>query len=435
LLTTEANWECPGEVAGTNYKAKVVSNYGELIETVNEGTIAIVTTIEGGHSLGGGSKLSLKAIPDDSALDNVRDQLYMTDLQLDDNSFLEPSIQCGMVDKFQSDAVKFFVLTLLKHIEEVKNWGNGQFAPFFITFSHHFWNQLCGHAISLPRKLGYDLMDQHRGLEEPMTEVGKVIVCALLSKNNGKRVLIDTKHMSLAGKDWYYGCVEKFNKGLPDELKIPIISSHSAGNGIKQMPKEGQKDTAQAYENYDTSTDRFNIWEINLSDEEILRIHESNGLIGLNFDERILSGHQWRDELKLVDSHSSDWVKPIAEHLYHIASVIQTKAGGNPIQMAWDEQVTRKLWRRLAMGSDFDGAINPVNAYCRATDFVQLEQNLKNRLAEMRDHIDIGDAFSLGDYPLLVGLQDSNIAQIVDWFMRGNAMDFLKMYFTDEYRS
>ena len=53
----------------------------------------------------------------------------------------------------------------------------------------------------------------------------------------------------------------------------------------------------------------------------------------------------------------------------------------------------------------------------------------------MRDHKDIGDEYSLSDYPLLNGLQDSNIAQIVDWFMRGNAMDFLMMYFKDEYRS
>jgi hypothetical protein len=36
---------------------------------------------------------------------------------------------------------------------------------------------------------------------------------------------------------------------------------------------------------------------------------------------------------------------------------------------------------------------------------------------------------------LLKKLKTSNIAQIVDWFMRGNAMDFLSKYFTDEYRS
>jgi hypothetical protein len=455
LLTKDTNWQCPAEVLATKPRAKVVSNYAELVETLSEekNTIAVVITIEGGHSLGGGTTHWLKKIGSDQQLDRIRGD-GITDLQLDDASFAEPSPQCDMVKRFESAEVREFVLMLLTHIKKMKSWGEGKFAPFFITFSHHFWNQMCGHAISLPRKdvislisggknesdpdLMVELWDQDRGLEVPMTEVGKVVICALLSKNNGEQVLIDTKHMSQPGKDWYYGCVEKFNEGLKDELKIPIISSHSAANERVSMPKTGDDNTGKANRDYENSDARFNIWNINLTNEEILRIHKSNGIKALNFDERILAGKQWRKKLRDVDPKSPEWAyewaKPIAEHLYHVAAVIATKEGLLKSNPTWDDQVAKKVWRRLGIGTDLDGAINPVDAYCRAIDFTDLEPHLKQRLADMRDHED-GDEYSLSDYPLLNGLQNSNIAQIVDWFMRGNAMDFLMTYFKDEYRS
>ena len=35
------------------------------------------------------------------------------------------------------------------NIETIKKWNNGKHAPFFVTFCHHYYNQLAGHAKSL----------------------------------------------------------------------------------------------------------------------------------------------------------------------------------------------------------------------------------------------------------------------------------------------
>lgn len=279
-----------------------------------------------------------------------------------------------------------------------------------------------------------------------MTEVGKVVLCALLSKKNGRRILIDTKHMSLAGKDWYYGCIEKLNQDLAGEEKIPIMSSHSAASGNKRMPRKAATTSPfEADRNYDASTG-FNPWDINLSDAEIVRIHESNGLIGLNFDERILTGKAWNNKLHEGDPKDQDWrakwTAPLAEHLYHFAQVIaaaealktETVLSLQASGWTWELQDQTRIWRRLAMGSDFDGAINPLDPYCWAIDYAELELQLNQRLLDMRDGKAVGD-YCRGDYPLLKGLTNEQTGMIVDAFMRKNAMDFLSTYFTDAYRT
>lgn len=82
-------------------------------------------------------------------------------------------------------------------------------------------------------------------------------------------------------------------------------------------------------------------------------------------------------------------------------------------------------WRRVAIGSDFDGAINPVDAYCWSPDFRTLEPHLVERFVTMQGML---------EYPLLQGRTKEDIEQIADWFLRKNALDFLEKYFTDEYR-
>jgi hypothetical protein len=428
LLANESYWNGDGRPGvPPRAEVKVVGNYDELKLALEEPNItAAIVTAEGGHSLGSGSLKWLAKIGDDELdelddvkkigddVDRTRDELQLDDY-LDDVSFANPTSECPMVTRFKSKHVQDLVLQLLKNIKEIKGWGpDGKFAPFFLTFSHHFWNQLCGHAISLPFVQGVlPVFNQNRGIESPMTEVGKVVLRALLSKNNGRRVLIDTKHMSLAGKHWYYRCIKGQN--------IPIISSHAASSGRELMPPEPTTtDPVQADLNYLVTT-RFNSWDINLSDDEIRQIHESNGLVGLNFDERIVAGKLWRYELK--NGGQAEWTKPIAEHIYRFAEVI-----ADAPNLTWEDQQKKKVWGLLAIGSDFDGAINPVDGYCWAGDLGDLAVQLTRRLKKMATR---------SKYPLLQvlqGLPDDPIAQVVKMFLHQNAMDFLQTYFTDAYR-
>jgi hypothetical protein len=363
---------------------------------------------------------------------------------------------------------------LLNNIKTIKSWNTGNYAPFFLTFSHHFWNQLCGHAISLPFYKGkIKILNQDEGIEWEMSEVGKVALCALLSKKNGKRILIDTKHMSIEGKKWYYRCINEYNENKDKYNKIPIISSHAGVSGQKTMVKtcKKPKDANTLYQN---SESRFNVWDINLSDEEISIIYKSNGLIGLNFDERILAGKKWRDQFCTkyweLSNHTgkahclsgSDWAKEhapkimqwedfyyewaaiIAEQLYHIAMVIadEEKISGNETWNEDPDQKAKKPWRTVAIGTDWDGAINPLDAFCLAPDLDKLEDALIVNFKDMRDwesrkkkfSKSICAQFRLKSYPLLHSLTDANIQQIVRWFMQENALAFLETYFTDEYR-
>ena len=108
--------------------------------------------------------------------------------------------------------------TIKRRIAEVKNWNvtSGQSVKplpvFFISFAHHFYNHLCGHAHSIP-DAGNLLLSQEEGMNSGFTEKGKAIIRYLLSlsddnaKNEqeyGKRILIDTKHMSAAARKYYY---------------------------------------------------------------------------------------------------------------------------------------------------------------------------------------------------------------------------------------
>lgn len=413
LLANKSYWKCPGRPGvPARAEAQVVGNFGELKPLLDKPNItAAIVTVEGGHSLGCGSLKWLEKI-EDSDLDAVH--WKMDDLLLDEDSFITPTAGCRMVTRFQKTNVRELVLQLLKHIQEIKGWGpGGKFAPFFLTFSHHFWNQLCGHAISLPW-----VFNQKRGIEVPITEVGKVVLSALLSKKNGRRVLIDTKHMSLAGKHWYYGRIKGRN--------IPIISSHAAYNGKTPLLAEASNtNCGVARKNYRNST-YFNPWDINLSGQEIQTIHQLDGLVGLNFDERILTGQERNHDLhnrapRRKGRNPDVWVEPLADHLCRFA--------------AWSSQCGdagewKDYWRHVAIGSDFDGAINPIDGYCWAGDFKDLETHLVDRLVKMA----AGAGPVVADNPLQ-GRSKEDIEQIVDGFLRQNALDFLAKYFTDAYRT
>lgn len=112
-------------------------------------------------------------------------------------------------------------------------------------------------------------------------------------------------------------------------------------------------------------TGDFDTWDINLSDQETRKIYRSHGLIGLKFDERILAGRIRRDELHGAAPNKGGrntevWAKLLAGRIYDFAEAASEAVG------------TEDRWRHLGTGSGFDGAINLVDAYCRAGDLEDL---------------------------------------------------------------
>src|SRR5258706_9026525 len=128
-------------------------------------------------------------------------------------------LNCGLEKNCDPDEVK-------KHARELKTLPH---SPWFITFSHHFYNELCGHARSLRGLIG-KATNQERGISTDFTPLGKEVLDILLDKNNGRRILVDIKHMSpLARKTFFDLRRTRYNS------EIPIFISHGVCNGLPTL--------------------------------------------------------------------------------------------------------------------------------------------------------------------------------------------------------
>jgi hypothetical protein len=304
----------------------------------------------------------------------------------------------------------------IRNIEAVKTWAH---PPFFLSLSHHFYNGFCGHTRSLPAKAS-KLLNQTIGLNEPINENGRKLIDCFLSlgdyEGNGQRILIDTKHMSVSARQEYYAKVRLFNQDKDDLDKIPIVVSHTGYSGHPSMIAAiSRPDTDD--EKYNDS-DNFNNWSINLSDDEIIEVFDSNGIIGLNFDERILSGKHTLDDYnsrftkKDIKNRTLElrkfWTQQMIEN---ILGIVKAVVNSDLVQDA--EKV--KIWNMLAIGTDFDGMINPEDGFITAEEFADF-RTLVLELLPQQSGID----------QLLQGL---SVEQAVDKFMYDNAYNFAKMYY------
>ncbi len=366
------------------FRYRIVTDFNDLKNLLNldtnlnpgqacDDTIAVVLTIEGAHSLGVGQMNTLKM---DAAALKTR---------------------------------------LLDNIAKLKRLGppgkEGAWSPFFVTLSHHFWNQLGGHAVSLwgiIRKV----MDQNTGINNEITGLGELVIDEFLNSANGKRrILIDCKHMSIKVRRWYFNYLAQRGDN------IPVIVSHSGVNGKATMAEAempGDPDIIHDYadELYKTSTG-FNPWDIFLSDEEIMIVHNSDGIIGLNMDQRIMMGKKTLDEIKKLarfkyaEAARVIWIKPLINQILHIARHILSETG-RP-----DE-----IWDNISIGSDFNGMITPIRAFNNAGKFPELNKTMFKELNKLA-----------GTEVTLTGKSEADIQEITDKIMWKNNLKFLEKHF------
>jgi microsomal dipeptidase-like Zn-dependent dipeptidase len=382
-----------------SYKIKIVTDYAELQAALNldsdlnphpteSNLIIVVLTLEGMHALGSGQ---FNTVPAGDA-----DELSLL------NDITNPWT-ANLLNKLKTN------LTALKKL------NGGKHSPFFATFSHHYWNQLCGHSMSLAGFM-HKAFNQELGINVGMTKVGEEVVRLMLDKTIGRRILLDIKHMSIEGRKWYY----HFLKTEYPTENIPIIASHMGMNGNVAMI-ENDKCHQVMDVKYNNESETFNNWDINLSDDEILTIHNSRGVIGLNFDQRILSGKKMVEFLSGISKrlvrqgvasddilYRSVWAEPILNNWLHIITTINKAYPQN-------ENEKTKAWELVCIGSDFDGMVNALDAFCNSGDFKQLKFILVEKM-KLRQGYD----------PILQG---RNIEQLVDGFLSKNALKFLQRNF------
>lgn len=260
--------------------------------------------------------------------------------------------------------------TVLERIDYMKQeWEH---PLFFITYSHHFDNGLCGHAHSLPAAASF-VLNQEKAMGAGFTPLGWKAIRKLLAINEqneeapeeGYRVLIDLKHMSPRGRQEYYNQI--IRPCLANGITIPLIASHCSYSGRKTLDDvialEAQENDLSRIE---TEHGHFYAWGINMCAEDIELIYKTGGMFGLCFDKRIsgVSPKKKEESVERIDNIQAIWnnIKAILMLIYSKPELTKAEK--------------RKAWDMLAIGTDFDGYIDPISTYKTAVRFPSFKQDL-----------------------------------------------------------
>jgi microsomal dipeptidase-like Zn-dependent dipeptidase len=210
---------------------------------------------------------------------------------------------------------------------------------------------LCGHSESLKGLIAKNC-DQHLGLGTGFTPLGKEVLNMLLDNTGGKRILVDIKHLSpLARKQFF----EMRKNQYPD---VPVIISHGVCNGLPTM--------GVTHSQYPELGSTFNDKEINFYDDEIIDMVKSNGIMGLQLDERRVAN----DETIKGTKHSF-----FRNKIMHYRSELVWKQ----IQYVAELLDANDLfaWGNLAIGSDYDGIVDPLNSFWTVEQYPELKSFLE----------------------------------------------------------
>jgi len=293
------------------------------------------------------------------------------------------------------------------NIQAVRAWDH---PPLYVSMAHHIYNGLCGHARSLPSLL-HILIRQRHGMGTGFTDMGRAVLHALLNQDNGRRIYIDIKHMSVQSRREYYDILDS---DYEDE-RIPVLASHGAVNGLS-MDGNGPIGPWNG-DDYQSEVElNFNGEDINFFNEEIIMIERTGGFLGIQLDERRLSS-TGQGRLRIE-------YRPRGEQLDHQAGLIWKQI--RYIAEVLDD-AERFGWGTATIGSDYDGAVDPPNGYWTSGDFGILEENLIRHAAYyFENYIDR----LTHEENMLPDFQDAQeqAHHVIHLFMHGNAIQFLEEY-------
>jgi len=350
-------------INGTARKYILLKNFTELETAIaSEGhadglhTIFVILTVEGMHNL-------------DSRLDQAEG---------DENLFLA-------------------------NVDKLKSWTH---PPFFVTFAHHFYNKLCGHAESLVDMIQDQLTRQEYQMNTGFTPLGWKVLDKLLDTANGRRIYIDIKHMSRLSRRQYFEYLQNTRNAEWAAGKLPVIVSHGACNGFKS---ESEKIHSPGLE--DTGRHMY-VKDINFYDDEILLVARSGGIFGLQLDERRIANRNYKRGSRLRSLFASKFKRQLANsrmvwnNIQHIGMLL--------------DQHDLPAWDCMTIGSDYDGLIDSVNLFWSAEDLPALAKCLEIKAEEWLS----GGGYAFRNPSNRIGAQE-----IVDKIFYSNAMEFFRKYF------
>jgi microsomal dipeptidase-like Zn-dependent dipeptidase len=368
--------------ATENYRIRFVKNFAEIESNLVAATktICVILSIEGAHTLSG------KA-PHINQIHNNQGKSHQQDLP--DFSSLQD---------------------YAKNIAEMKKWD---FAPFYITLNHLFWNGLAGHAKSLGNPFG-KIVSQAEGINEGLKEMGKEVIKLLLDTRNGPRILLDIKHMSPQCRKNFYAFIKTDYWSRND--KFPLICSHTGVVSKKRtLDSLAKQDDEAELNNRGNFLDESSI---NICEEDILLIAETGGLIGLQLDESRMAGNQIISIIKKNKKKDSSqlrkqYIKVMFANIFEIINTVKTK----------------DAWNLLSIGSDFDGFIRHFDCYPTTAELPVLRNDMLAFLKNPEEISQEGFNYRL-PLPAIKNLMfDLSPETIIEKIFAGNVMAFLRKHF------
>ena len=185
----------------------------------------------------------------------------------------------------------------IAHVRDTAFWP----PVHMVAIAHLGYNGMVGHApalddgnsvVNLLARKVYNMrlstdrtyLEQWRRLYFTVPGVniyGKEVIHGLTRDIDGRRILVDLKHSDLVTRHYFYDHVMC--------ERIPPICSHC---GVTGMSEHYWSPFNNEYELLnDPMVRTYYPFGINLYDEEIVRIHENEGIIGLPLEQRLLGGY------------------------------------------------------------------------------------------------------------------------------------------------
>ncbi len=296
----------------------------------------------------------------------------------------------------------------LKGVMPMTAWKEDylEYPILFVGINHFFWNGLGGHSKAF-NTAQTAVFGGSKGVDEPITDLGKEVISTFLSKEKGNRVLLDAKHMSIQSRFWYYGYLDSL-AAIGDP--IPLIYSHAGVAGISIedelfLKKDKPGKNKDSY---------FNRYSVNLADEEIKRIHDTKGLFGIMLDKYRLCGGKGKELIEQSEPNSKErkelYIKILAMNILQAVKATEAPTG----------------WDIVCLGTDYDGMVQPFEFYTTAADLPKMASDLQDFLENPTDIFDVFTADEVNT--LQFGIPTE---QLIRKLFSSNALEFISKHFPD----
>jgi len=360
----------PYYVNGFKYNFSLIRDEEDMEEVGKDpNKVGMVLTVEGGHALG--------------------HSIYIDDNITDLDEYRKFVLQ--NVDRLKG------VLPLSDILDDYLD------VPIlWLSICKTFDNGLGGHANSLT-KAEQSVYYKAKKINPRPTKLGIEVIERLISKDEGRRILIDIKHMSLDFRTRYYKTVER-SEILGDA--IPVVCSHT---GISGMSKRNGFYRRKKDDDSKNNNHYLNHWRQNLCKEDIEKIHRSRGLIGITLDKTVLGGQLALTEIDNTLPNTLQKREACIKLLMaNILTIVKTI--DNP--SAWDV---------ICIGSDFDEMLLPLDVYQSAEDLPQLAVDIQRFLERPKAIHDLFTEEQVRN--LMFNLTPAEISAKI---MTDNAYEFIK---------